>query len=612
MRIAAVVGIVLLGMGMGSGVGWAGSVKTRAEEVVVTATRTDQPRHQLTKSVSFVTGEMIERQRTDATLEVLRTVPGVFIRRSGAAGRTTSAIIRGSSDDQVLVFIDGAEASSPTLGSFNFANLPADFIERIEVLRGSSSTLYGSKAIGGVINITTKRGTGPARTSYLQEFGTLRTFRETLATQGEAGRLGYHLGVNRLDSRGLSTGDDVEQTHVAATSNVELLEQLQWDVALNFGDSHVGIDDGAFRPDPNRFIEREHLVLSTTLTGRPIEAWEQELRLTLNDDDVLDIDLGNPGTTQAFARSRINSTRYGVDWLHRLHLAPIGLTTLGAEIRDEEAEVSSFSKTAFIWAGFLQHQLDPTEHLTLIGGVRQTHHNFFGHETTAEGSASYRIPATGTRLRSSYSQGYRAPDLNDLFFPNFGNVNLLPETSDTIEFGVGQAWCDGRFDAELTAFRTEVEQLIQAVRVTPTTTQAQNISQAQMEGVELEGRAELRPDLHLSTHWTYTDAFEEPSGEELTRTPRYVAGVGLDYDFLSRWQLHLEALQVGHTEESVATNRRQRVKHYLVVDGALTFRATDHFQLYGRVENLLDEKYHEVLGFQTPGTLFFIGGKVEM
>jgi len=151
-----------------------------------------------------------------------------------------------------------------------------------------------------------------------------------------------------------------------------------------------------------------------------MEWWEQELRLTLNDDDILDVDLRNPGTAQAFARSRINTTRYGADWLHRLRLEPLGLTTIGAEVRDEEGEVSTFSKTAFIWAGFLQHQFDPTEHLTLIGGVRHTRHNFFGHETTAEGSASYRIPATGTRLRGSYSQGYRAPDLNDLFFPNFG------------------------------------------------------------------------------------------------------------------------------------------------------------------------------------------------
>ncbi|MBI4354403.1 MAG: TonB-dependent receptor, partial [Candidatus Omnitrophica bacterium] len=124
------------------------SSKSRLEEVVVSATRSDVPRHKLTKSVSVVTAEDIRNQRADTALEVLRNVPGVFVRRSGSFGRTTSVVIRGSADDQVLVLIDGVEVASPTLGSFNFAQLPADFIERIEVLRGSSSTLYGSKAIG--------------------------------------------------------------------------------------------------------------------------------------------------------------------------------------------------------------------------------------------------------------------------------------------------------------------------------------------------------------------------------------------------------------------------------------------------------------------------------
>ncbi|MBI3083326.1 MAG: TonB-dependent receptor, partial [Candidatus Omnitrophica bacterium] len=139
------------------GAAWA-EEPTRAEEVVVTATRAYLPKGKVTKSVSVVSAEQIERQQAETALEALRNVPGVFVRRSGAVGRTTSTVIRGSTDDQVVVLLDGVEVSSPTLGSFNWSTLPADFIERIEVLRGSASTLYGSKAIGGVINIMTKRG----------------------------------------------------------------------------------------------------------------------------------------------------------------------------------------------------------------------------------------------------------------------------------------------------------------------------------------------------------------------------------------------------------------------------------------------------------------------
>lgn len=594
--------------------GWAGE-PGQLPEVVVTATRSTVPKSKVTKSVSVVSAEQIERQHADTALEVLRNISGVFVRQSGAVGRTTSVVIRGSTDDQVLVLIDGVEASSPTLGSFNWSTLPADFIERIEVLRGSASTLYGSKAIGGVINIITKRGQGPMRTSYQQEFGTLRTFKETVATQAELGPIRYNIGLTRVDSRGLSTGDDVELTHVTAAGAVQLAKWLSVDVALNNNDSHVGIDDGAFLPDPNRFIEREHLVFSTTVKARPLEPWEHELRFSFNDDDTLDVDVRNPGTTaanQETTKSRINTDRYGMDWLSRLSLGRWGLSTTGFELKDEEAESTRFDKTVFQWAWFLQHQFDVTDRLTLIGGVRTLRHNFFGHETTSEASASYRIPVTETRLRANFSQGFRAPDLNDLFFPNFGNPNLEPEDSESYEAGISQDWWHGRIGGELTVFRTEVNQLIQAVQTGPSTSQAQNINETEMEGFELAAYLDPGFGVHLSGNWTYTDAEEEPSKEELVRIPKHVLGFNLDYDFLTRWRLNLNATVVDHREESRATNKRERTKGYTTLDGSLTFQATKQFQVYGRIENLFDRHYSEVLGFPAPGTLFFIGGKVEL
>jgi len=611
MRLHGVVCAVLV-LGSPSAMGWAQEPSQTTEEVVVTATRARLPKSKVTKSVSVVTAEQIKRQQADTALEVLRNIPGVFVRRSGAVGRTTSTVIRGSTDDQVLVLLDGVEVSSPTLGSFNWSMLPADFIERIEVLRGSASTLYGSKAIGGVINIMTKRGEGPMRTSYQQEFGTLRTFREVLANQAAIGPFHYNVGISRLDSRGLSTGDDVEVTHVAAAGGVELTKWLTWDVAVNNNDSHVGIDDGAFLPDPNRFIEREHLALSTTLKAKPVELWEQELRFSFNDDDTLDVDVANPGTTQSTAKSRFNTDRYGMDWLNRFGFGHWGLLTAGFELKDEEAESTGFDKTVFQWAWFLQHQFDLTDRVTLIGGVRNLRHNFFGHETTSEASVSYRVPVTETRLRANFSQGFRAPDLNDLFFPNFGNPDLQPEESQSFEVGMAQDWWEGRFGGEVTVFHTEVDQLIQAVRINATTSQAQNVNEAEMEGFELEAHIEPGHGLRLSGSWTYTDAEEEPSKEELVRIPKHMLGFNVDYDFLKRWRLNLHANLVDNREESRGTNKRERTKGYTKIDGSLTFQATKHFEVYGRIENLFDRQYQEVLGFPSPGTLFFIGGKIEI
>ncbi len=585
--------------------------KKRLEEVVVSATRSDVPRHKLTKSVSVVTAEDIRNQRADTALEVLRNVPGVFVRRNGSVGRTTSVVIRGSTADQVLVLVDGVEVASPTTGEFNFAQLPADFIERIEVLRGSSSTLYGSKAIGGVINIVTKRGEGPRSMRYQQEFGTLKTWRETLSTQGEVGPFRYATGITRLDSRGLSTGDDVEQTHVAFTSGWRVADWLDLDVALNNNDSHVGIDKGAFRPDSNRFLEREHLTLSAALKATPVEWWESAVRFLLNDDDLLDVDLQDAGTTNATTKSRINTTRLGMDWVNRFDVGLAGLTTTGFELRNDQGESGSFDKTIFAWAWFLQHQWEPVDRVTLIGGVRHLRHNFFGHETTAETSVSARIPVTETRLRGSFSQGFRAPDLNDLFFssassPNFGNPNLQPETSQTFELGVGQDWWSSRVGGEMSWFHTEVDQLIAFTGSGKTLTSV-NLNEAEMEGFELEAHVSPRPGLRLSANWTYTDAEQEPSKEELANIPKNVLGLNLDYDFLTRWHANFNGTVVDHRESS-----GQRVEGYFKLDAALSFQATKYLQVYGRVENLFDRKYTEVLGFPTAGTLFFIGGEVEL
>ena len=604
--------VVCAGLMLGgtSEIGWA-QPPSRLEEIVVTATRTGIPKSQLTKSVSVVNAEQIERQHAETVLEVVRNVPGVFVRQSGAIGRTTAVVARGSLANQMLVLVDDVPVNSPTLGSFNFSTLPANFVERVEVLRGSASTLYGSEAIGGVVNVITKRGEGPMRTSYQEEFGTLRTFRETLTTQAAFGPLHYHLGIGRVDSRGLSTGDDVGVTHVSAAGGMQFAKWLGLDVALNNNNSRVGIDDGAFLPDPNRLLTREELMLSTTLKASLIDPWQQELRFLYHDDDTADIDPPDAGTTQTNSETRINTDRYGMDWIHHVNLGSAGVSTTGFQWKDDTAE-SRFKNTVKQWGWFFQHQLNLIDRLTLIGGVRLSRHTLFGEATTSEASVSYRIPVTETRLRGNFSTGFRAPTLNDLFFPNFGNPDLAPEKSRTFEVGVGQDWWEGRVGGDVTWYVTKIEDLIQSVRLTSTTSQAQNTTQARMTGVELETHMEPVPGLRFSGTWTYTDAIDKSTKDKLVRIPASLLGLNVDYDFLERWRLNLHTTLVSHQEESVGTNNRQRVKQYGRVDGSLSFQATKNLQVYGRIENLLDRHYSEVLGFPAPGTLFFIGGKVEL
>lgn len=605
------VGLLLLGCGR---LGWAAEAPVELEPVVVTATRGALPESKVTKAVSLLEAAGIERQHAATALEVLRTIPGVFIRRSGQPGRITSALVRGSTDKHVLVLLDGVDVSSPTLGSFDLSTLPADFLERIEVLRGAASTLYGSKAVAGVINLITKRGEGPFSASYQQEVGTLHTFRETLATQAAAGPLRYHVGLSREDSRGLSTGDALRNTHLSTAGTVQVSPSVTLDAAVHNNRSFVGIDDGPFRPDPNRYVEREHVAVSTALKAAPAQQpWESEVRFLYNEDNTRDVDRADPGKrTDRLTRSVFNTDRYGMDWVSRVSLGAAGLTTSGLELQREEAHSARFDESVDSHAWFAQHQVELTERFTMVGGVRRLNHELFGDARTTEASAVYHIPVIETMVRGGYSQGFRAPSLNDLFFPNFGNPEVQPERSRTYEVGGGRDFWGGRVGGEVTWFDTEVEDLIQAVRVSPTASRADNAATATMRGLEVEGRFEPGGGLRCAGHWAYTRTREEPLDRELVRTPKHRVGMTVDYDFLTRWRLHVSGLYLSPQEEQIASHNRQILKDYQVVDAALSFQATRHVQLYGRIENVFHQLYREVWGFSSPRTLFFVGAKVTL
>ncbi|HEU4342468.1 MAG TPA: TonB-dependent receptor plug domain-containing protein, partial [Candidatus Binatia bacterium] len=188
--------------------------------VVVTATRTEIPQQDVTTSISVIGTEDIRAQQAETVLEILRSVPGLDVVQSGSRGTNTVVFIRGSEADHVLVLIDGVEVNSTTAGPFNFAHLTTENIERIEILRGAGGALYGSQAIGGVINIITKKGQGPLELGLSAEGGNGSTHRQVLSLRGEAGKLGYSLSAARLESDGFRSIND-DYRNLAASSRLD-------------------------------------------------------------------------------------------------------------------------------------------------------------------------------------------------------------------------------------------------------------------------------------------------------------------------------------------------------------------------------------------------------
>ena len=265
--------------------------------VFVTSTRTEIPLEQVTTSASVITAKDIQAQEAETVLEVLRRVPGLDVVQTGSRGTTATVFIRGSESDHVLVLIDGVEVNSTTLGAFNFAHLTTENVERIEILRGAGGTLYGSQAIGGVINIITKRGRGPLEAGISLEGGNGWTHRQVLSLQGEAGRLGYSFSAAHLKTDGFrSVNDDYQNLSTSARLDYQVTEDASLKGIFRFLKTDLGLfnnNNFASAPDPNA---RE---ASTQYLGK-LE-WEQRI---LKNWDYRDLRIDVQGKHQGQRRRR--------------------------------------------------------------------------------------------------------------------------------------------------------------------------------------------------------------------------------------------------------------------------------------------------------------------
>ncbi|MDO8730541.1 MAG: TonB-dependent receptor, partial [Candidatus Omnitrophota bacterium] len=580
---------------------------SRMNTVVVTATKAKTPKKEVTRAVSVVEGEGMGEKEGGFVADGLRLVPGTFVRRSGGFGRTTSLVIRGASATQVHVTVDGAHVASPTTGTFDFNHMAPDNLERVEILRGPNSVLYGADAMGGVVNFETRRGEGPFSGSYTQEAGNWSTWREAAEAQGQMGNWHLSGGISRLDTQGLSQNDEYQNTNISTRVGYDFEPDHTLDVTVRNILSIVGIDDGATLPDPNR-VDRERQTIGSVRWNKPVASWwSQSVRLSTSIANLIDNDPSDRATN-ANALSKFDTERYGAEWIHRFTPVEWDTLTAGLEYEDREADNRRFSKAQNTRAGYLQNQWNPTEALTILTGGRWFRESSFGADTVLDGSAAYFFAPLGMKFRGGYAQGFRAPTLNELFFPNFGNPNLQAENSETIETGVEQIIFDDLLEWSATFFRTNYENLIQFVSVSGTTLPV-NVGKARVDGVELETK--LGPWNHWSLEGSYThlDHGSRPSGEELLRVPNNTAGMGLRFA-PGKWEARLDGLLISSREESV-TGGRNKQEGYFKLDFYGKYQFKDWLRGFVRVENLTNRKYREILGFDAPGLTATAGITLE-
>jgi len=594
------------------------------DPVVVTATKVATPAEQLGASVSVVNGEDFQTYHYPTVDEALRNVPGVDIRRSGGYGKTSSVTIRGANANQVQVLVDGLRVKSPTLGQVDLSDISPDLIERIEVIRGAQSTIYGADAIGGVVNIITRKGTGgPIQASVQQEVGNYDTLVSRATVHGAWKILHYALSASHFESNGQFQNDGTDANAVSARIGATLPWDSTLDFIFRYNKNDIGVPVKGVFPgpqpinpiiNPNARQQSETTIFSLEGKTRPVEWWETRGRLSRYENSSGFQDPVDPGVAFDFPTfSQVNVERREAEWVNSFFIGKWSTSSVGLEHRREIGENhNTFRAVSETQSVFFEQQLRFFERLFLTGGFRVEDNSVWGTVTTERGSLAFLIKETGTRLRGSAGTGFRAPTFNDLFFPGFGNPALQPEDSLSYDFGVDQKLWSNRIRLGLTYFQNEFKNLIACCIPNPTAPLGGpfNVGRARSAGIEFTSEVDVLANLVASLNYTYTDSENLATDRLLPREPRHRWNIGLTWEPIKKLSLFTQVHVV--TEQFEPFGEVYNSGHTRVDIGG-TWRILERMgwlrklELTARVQNLLNEGYAEVRGFPALGINALVG-----
>jgi vitamin B12 transporter len=584
---------------------------------VITATRIDTPIEQAGSSITVIESQDIKNRQELLVGSSLRFSPGVDIRTSGAAGSITSIFTRGTDSDHTLLMVDGIrlqDPSGPTTAPF-LDHLTVDNVDRIEVLRGPQSTLYGSDAIGGVVNLISAKGKGDPSYFFSAEGGSHYTAAERFSMQAGFEHFNYSFSASYFDTKGISSAvndsehDPYRNTSVAGRIEFDPTDQFGVDLFVRYIDAHKEVDAGA---DPDISDSSSEIMLFKVQPHFMVieDVWEQKLSMWVTDIERKDdgVSFSLPGTRKA--------TVYGVDWQNNIMLdAWEQVVTFGIEYREEEVDsqpaFGSFEGRTRNVGFYLRDQFHPSDELTLTAGVRLDDHDDFGTETTYRFTGAYELPDSGTIFRASYGTGFKAPSLVELFDTTFlgNNPNLDPETSRGFDVGIEQPLDEDSLTLGATYFYNDIDDMIVAVFDPGSGNFVNtNVEQVQTQGLEFFARWKPCECFIAQYSYTYTDtkaidaaSFGIGDNSRLLRRPLHKAAV--DLTWLSedkRNQLTLGMLYVGVRDDLDSTFATVEADDYFVASISGRMRLTDNIDLFARVENVFDEEYEDVLGFKMP------------
>ena len=625
--------------------------KDSFDEIVVVANRAPEPLSKVGNSVTVLNDDAIRQSQEVVVADLLAQTPGVTFARTGGVGQPTSVFIRGAENGQTVVVIDGVQLNDPstTNGGFDFANLLTSDISRIEILRGAQSTLYGSQAIGGVINIVSAEPTGPFGGGVAAEGGSHDTGYVTAHVGGKDDSLLWRLSGNWYGTSGIPAFDErYGGTRLSASQigggsgqlRYALTPDLQIDLRGYYTQARTDFD-GYDTPNANPPFsfgdDNEYSKISQMLgyAGLTLKSPDRTLtnrvafQYTNTDTRLFDpnapANMGSPSTETFYGIGRNEREEYQGTW----EVTPRIQAVFGAQ--HERSTIATDSPAfdysgpmplrnfATIDSGYAQLQGEPIAGLTLTAGGRYDRHDVYGGHSTGQFAAAWTLDDSRTVLRASFGQGFKAPSLYQLY-SNYGNKALQPEIANSWDAGVEHHAWDGRVVLSAAYFNRDSRDLIEFFDCTTPSTQPlcamepfgyyANVARASARGAELQAAVNPSDQLQLSANYTLTDAEDRSPGSatfgnQLPRRPKSSANAMATYRWPSRLSTSVGARYASRSFDDAANTIA--LGGYVLVDLRISYALGDRFELYGRIDNATGKHYETAYLYGTYGRVGFAG-----
>jgi vitamin B12 transporter len=573
------------------------SLPAIAEEqspIIVTATRTAQTIDDSLASVTVITAEQIEQQQAHDLLSLLTSVSGIDMTNNGGMGKTTNVFMRGTASSHILMMVDGIKVGSATTGSVAFQHIPVSQIERIEIVRGPRASLYGSEAVGGVIQIFTKKGKKQKQKQASVELGSGSYGTKTLAAgiSGKQGNTSYSINANHLSSDGFTvqngseTDDDgYDNNSITLNASHQFSKTSSLDLNLLQAYGHTEFDG---------FYNSNDFVQQTTGLQYSVAAlvnWNIKLSASQSQDQSDNFS----GTT---FKTKYNTTRDMFSWQNDIDFSTNQLLTFGVDYQNDLVEsTTNYNETSRKnTAGFIQHQWNGEEN-DLQVALRNDNNEAFGSHTTGNLAWGHNFE-NKLRLIASHGTAFKAPTFNDLYWPGAGNLNLKPEQSASteVELRNKQSW--GKWS--VSAYHTTIDNLISGWPPT-------NVNKAEIKGIEVRIDtiiAGWNTQLELAA----LDPRDKESNKILQRRTQRTLKLNMDKTFGS-WTNGFSIISQGHRYDDAAN--KNRVNGYSFLNLRTSYAISKTVSVKAKIENLFDVNYETVKGYNNPGQSVFVSVKYQ-